>query len=126
MFLGKCSKSGADHLDQGVFARKAHKKHVFTYGAVWIGYGTSVGNPLACFQPSLLDDYLVFCFQSKVAGQISTLILEPSFLSNVAELTYAYPEFKQFLLRVHGSGAMFWVVTVYGVDLLYHTLGIGH
>ena len=31
----KCSKCGADHLDQGVFARKAHKKHVFTCGSTW-------------------------------------------------------------------------------------------
>ena len=28
MISEKCSKCGADHLDQGVFARKMHKKHV--------------------------------------------------------------------------------------------------
>ena len=30
VFLEKCSKCGADHLDQGVFAMKAYKKHVVT------------------------------------------------------------------------------------------------
>ena len=33
----KCSKYGADHVDQVVFARKAHKKHVCICGATWVG-----------------------------------------------------------------------------------------
>ena len=52
----KCSRCSADHLDRGVFARKAHKKHVFTCGTTWVGYSTDLGNPLASFQPILLDD----------------------------------------------------------------------
>ena len=56
MISEKCSKCGADHLDQGVFARKAYKKNVFTCGSTCIGYTTGVGNPLAYFQPSLLND----------------------------------------------------------------------
>ena len=57
MFLEKCSKCGANHLDRGVFASQAQKKHIFT---VWNHVGivsySGVSNPLACFQPSLLDD----------------------------------------------------------------------
>ena len=52
-------------------------------------------------------------------------MLEPSFLSKVAELTYAGPEFERLLLRLRGSDAVFGVVTVHGVDLLYHTPGSG-
>ena len=48
-------------------------------------------------------------------------MLEPSFLSKVADLTYEDPEFKRFLLRAYGSDAMFCIMTVYGIDLLYHT-----
>ena len=37
VILENCGKCGADHLDRGVFARKAHKKHVFMNSATWIG-----------------------------------------------------------------------------------------
>ena len=33
----KCRKCGADHLDHGVLARKAHTKHVFTCSTMWVG-----------------------------------------------------------------------------------------
>ena len=53
-------------------------------------------------------------------------MLEPSFLSTVAELTYADPEFERLLLRVRGSNAMFRVMTAHIVDLLYQTLATWH
>ena len=96
VILEKCSKYGSDHLDRGVFARKVHKKHVFTCFTTCIRYTTGLSNPLACFQPIFLDDQLVFCFQREVSGQISALMLEPSSLSKVAELTCADPEFERF------------------------------
>ena len=37
LFLEKCSKCGADHLDLGGFARKAYKNHMYTCGAKWVG-----------------------------------------------------------------------------------------
>ena len=74
---------------------------------------------MACFQPSLLYDQLVFYFQSGVSGQISALILEPSFISITTELTFSDPEFAQFLVRVRGSDAIFRVITIYCIDLLY-------
>ena len=40
-------------------------------------------------------------------SSFSALMLEPSFLSNVAELTYDDPEFERLLLRVGGYDAMF-------------------
>ena len=52
----KCSKYGAVHLDRGVFARNVHNKHVLTCNSTFIGYNTGLGNLLACFQTSLLDD----------------------------------------------------------------------
>ena len=55
----------------------------------------------------------------------SALMLEPYFLSKVAELTCADPEFEQLSLKVGASDAMFRVMTVYDVDLLYHTPGTG-
>ena len=74
---------------------------------------------------SFLDDQLVFCFQSGVSGEISALMLEPYFLSRVAELTYENPGSELFLLGPHSFNAIFCVVTLYGVDLLYHTTGTG-
>ena len=54
-------------------------------------------------------------------------MLEPSFLSKVAELTCADPEFERFLLRSHVvSMPCFRVMTVHGIDLLYCTPGTGH
>ena len=53
-------------------------------------------------------------------------MLEPSFLSKIAELTYSDPEFEQLLLKSRGSDAIFRVLTVYGVDLLYYTLATRH
>ena len=76
-------------------------------GATWIGYTAGVVNFLTCFQPNLLDDQLVFCFQSRVSGQVSALMLEYSFLRKEAELTCSDPEFERFLLRVYASDAMF-------------------
>ena len=52
-------------------------------------------------------------------------MLEPSFLSKVAELTCENPGFKRLLLRARGSDAMFRVMTVHGIDLLYCTPGTG-
>ena len=57
MFTEKCNKYCANHLDQGVFARKVHKNYVFTCGATWLGWTTGTGNLLACFKPDLLDDW---------------------------------------------------------------------
>ena len=37
VFSEKCCKYSADHLDLGVFARKAHKKHVCICDATWVG-----------------------------------------------------------------------------------------
>ena len=42
VFIVKYSKCGADHLDQGVFTRKADKKHVCICGATWIGQATGI------------------------------------------------------------------------------------
>ena len=53
-------------------------------------------------------------------------MLEPSFLSKVANLTYTDPDFERFLLRSRAYGAIFRVMTVRGVDLLYCTPGTGH
>ena len=53
-------------------------------------------------------------------------MLEPSFLSKVAELICEDPEFERLLLKAHGSDAMFRVMTVHGVDLPYFTPGTGH
>ena len=50
-------------------------------------------------------------------------MLKPSFLSNIAELIYEDPFFKQILLILRGFEAMFRIMTVYGVDLLYCTSG---
>ena len=47
------------------------------------------------------------------------------FLSKVPDLTCAIPEFEWFLLGSRGSDAMFRIMTVHGVDLLYHTPGTG-
>ena len=54
------------------------------------------------------------------------MILELSFLSNIAELTYAYPAFERLILITHGFNAMFCVITAYGIDLLYYTPGKEH
>ena len=51
------------------------------------------------------------------------MILELSFLGSVAELTYASPEFDWILLRARDSDAIFCVMTVHGVELLYRTPG---
>ena len=45
-------------------------------------------------------------FRAEVLGQIFAMILEPFFLSNVAELTCEDPEFERFLLRARGSDAI--------------------
>ena len=45
VFSEECSKCG---VDQGVFARKTHKKTVYTCDSTWLGKTTGVGNPLAC------------------------------------------------------------------------------
>ena len=37
VFLEMYSKCGAYQSDQGVFARKTYKKHVFTCGTTWVG-----------------------------------------------------------------------------------------
>ena len=68
---------------------------------------------------------MVFCFQSGVSGQIFALMLEASFISKVAELTYTDHEFERLLFRPSSSDAMFRVMTVHGVALLYHTPGTG-
>ena len=68
---------------------------------------------------------MVFRFQRGVSGQISALMLEPSFLSKVADLTYSDPEFEWLLLRLRGSDAMFSIMTIHCVDLLYCILGTG-
>ena len=107
MISEKCSKWGADYLDQGAFARKAHKKQVYTCGATLIGQNTGVCNALAGSLLSLLDNFLVFCFQSGVSGQISALMLEASFLCEVADLPCTNPEFERLILRKRGSDAMF-------------------
>ena len=52
-------------------------------------------------------------------------MLEPSFLSKVAEFTYADPEFERLILRARGSDATFQVMTAYSIDLLYSTNGTG-
>ena len=50
-------------------------------------------------------------------------MLKPSFLSKVAKLTCEDPEFEQFLLIKRGFDAIFRIMTVHGVDLLYCTPG---
>ena len=50
-------------------------------------------------------------------------MLEPSFLSKVAEFTCADPEFERILFRARSSGAMYRVTTVHSVDLLYFNAG---
>ena len=82
--------------------------------------------PLACFQHNFFDEQLVFCFQSTVSCQISALMLEPSFLSKVAEFTYLDPEFERFPLGEHSYNAMFRIITVHSINLLYCTPGTGH
>ena len=37
IFSKKCSQCGSNHLDRGVFTGKADKKHVCTYGKIFIG-----------------------------------------------------------------------------------------
>ena len=51
-------------------------------------------------------------------------MLEPSFLSKVAELTYIDPKFELLPFRAHSSDAMFRVMIAHSVDLLYPTLGV--
>ena len=53
-------------------------------------------------------------------------MLEPSYLSNVTQLTYKDLDFERLLLRVRGFYAMLPVITVHSIDLLYLTLGTGH
>ena len=53
-------------------------------------------------------------------------MLQPSFLSKVAQLTYVNPDFELLLLRSRGYDAIFRIITVHGVDLLYCTPGTGH
>ena len=36
VILEKCSKCASDHLDLGVFAKKAYKKYVCTCAAMWV------------------------------------------------------------------------------------------
>ena len=43
ILLKKFSQCGADHLAQGVFAKKAYKKHMCTFFTMWIGKATGVG-----------------------------------------------------------------------------------
>ena len=50
-------------------------------------------------------------------------MFESFFLNKVADLIYTDPEFEQFLLRECGSDAMFQVVIVHGINLLYCTPG---
>ena len=52
-------------------------------------------------------------------------MLEPAFLSKVAESIYADPEFERLLLKACGSDSMFHILTVNSIDLLYHTPGTG-
>ena len=52
-------------------------------------------------------------------------MLETSFLNKVAELTCEDPGFKRLLLIERGSDAMFLVMTVHSIDLLYCTPGTG-
>ena len=53
-------------------------------------------------------------------------MLQPCFLSKVAEWICADPDFERFLLRARGSDAMFCILAIHGVDLLYFTPGTGH
>ena len=51
--------------------------------------------------------------------------LTSSFLSNVAELTCKYPEFKRLLLISRGSTAIFRAMTIHSIDLMYCTPNTG-
>ena len=53
-------------------------------------------------------------------------MLEPFFLSKVADLICEDPEFERLLLRSRGSDTMLRITTVHGIDLLYRTPGTGH
>ena len=53
-------------------------------------------------------------------------MLGPSFLRKVATLPCADPEFKQLILIARGCDAIFRIIIVHGVDLLYFTPGTGH
>ena len=52
-------------------------------------------------------------------------MLQTSFLSKVAQLTCVNPDFELLLLRARGFNAMFRIMTVHGLDLLYCTPGTG-
>ena len=53
-------------------------------------------------------------------------MLTPSFLSKVPDLTCDDPDFERLLLRSRGYNAIFRIMTIYGVDLLYLTPSTGH
>ena len=53
------------------------------------------------------------------------MMLEPYFLSKIAELKCEGPEFERLLLRARAFDAIFRVITVYSIDLLYLILGTG-
>ena len=49
-------------------------------------------------------------------------MLGPSFLSRITELTYAYSEFKRFILRARGSNAMLRDMTICDINFsLFYT-----
>ena len=52
-------------------------------------------------------------------------MLEPSFLSKVAKLIYANPDFKRLIFIERGSDGIFKVLTVNSANLLYLTPGTG-
>ena len=52
-------------------------------------------------------------------------MLQTFFLSKVANLMYANPEYEPLLLQERGYDAMFRVSTDHGIDLLYCTRGTG-
>ena len=53
-------------------------------------------------------------------------MLEPSFQSNVSELKSVDFDFDRFPFRARESDAMFYITTVYGIDLPYFTPSTGY
>lgn len=110
---------GSDHVHLGVCARTAHKKHMCPCGNMWVNKQRGVGNPLADFSPCLLEDQLVFSIPGGETGHLTSLTLEPSFLSKVAAMQQLDPRFARLLDRARGQDAMFKILNVHGVDVLY-------
>ena len=135
MAYTKCPHCSTAHLDNLTRSSCNKSQHVCSScNQSWVPHDTSSGNPLAVFQPRLHGNRLLFSdtdststLLSVVVSQLQTLVVEPSFLGQVSQLTFVDPdeEMAHIVSLARGSSADFRVVRRHGVEVVVRTAGGG-